>query len=873
MPSLARRGRVLARFSAILACILLWFSPARVSAQLPTAQQAQEMLRTQPGLVSELRRRLGESGLTPDQVRARLRAMGYPEGLLDQYLQGTDTTQTPLPSRGALSALSSLGIVSMAGADSLQQLRDSLAGRRDTLAADTLHRKRGLRRFGLDAFQRASSAFEAPQSGPVDANYRLGPGDVLVLILTGDVENAYTLDVNREGFVVIPQVGTIYVSNLTLGQVNDLLYQRLGKVYSGVRRGASATTHFRVTVASLRNNQVYVVGDVVQPGSYQVSAAGTPLTALYAAAGPTEQGTLRRILVRRGSQLVDSVDAYDYLLRGDLGARVRLETGDVVFVPVHGPLVKITGAVIRPAIYELKPGETLRDAITDAGGFASEAIQRRVQIHRILPSAAGEPQGTRVVIDVGPDQFAGGTVPAVAMEAGDSVVVFKVPERVRSYVAVKGDVWTPGVVGYRPGMRLSDALRLAGGPRPDVYLDQILISRVRADSSRVQLRSSFRDSTGAVTRDLPLEQEDEITVFGRGSFRPERYVSVVGAVRQPGRVAYREGMTLRDAVLLAGGVTQDADLRVAQIARLPQDRTPGTLARTIDTPLDSTYLVDRTADGYEGPPGIPTRASGAPEFTLQPYDNVLITRQTGWALPRLVTLTGEVRHPGRYALLDKTERLRDLIERAGGLTDQAYPGGIEFYRVTGPLLHPAADSDSVAQDTTTVTPPTGLVPGTTTGKPDTVLNTPEMQRERVGIDLPRVLKDGNAKDNVILADGDSINIPEYNNLVMVDGEVNSPGPVAWEPGRSADWYVRRAGGYAERADRKRTYVVQPDGRKDAVKRRWLLADHVPDVGPGGQVYVPRRTEAEKAGTSIATILSAGAQVLATVVTLIVVSKR
>ncbi len=871
MPSHTRRSRVLAFHSALLFCILVWLLPARASAQLPTADQAQQLLRTQPGLVSELRRRIGESGLTPDQVRARLRAMGYPENLLDSYLQGADTTQTPMPNQGVLDAIGALGIVSMQGADSLQQLRDSLAGRRaDTLAADTLRRKKGLQRFGLEAFQRVSSAFQAPETGPVDENYRLGPGDVLVLILSGDVENAYTLEVTREGFVFIPQVGTVYVANLTLGQLNDLLYQRLGKVYSGVRRGASATTHFQVSVASLRNIQVYVVGDVIQPGSYQVSAAGTPLTALYAAAGPTEQGSLRRILVRHGSTIVDSVDAYDYLLHGDLGTQARLQTGDVVFVPVHGPLVKITGAVIRPAVYEMKTGETLRDAIADAGGFDPEAIQRRVQIHRILPSGAGEPQGTRVVIDVGPDQFTGGAVPAVPMEAGDSIVVFKVPARVRSYVTVLGDVWTPGVVGYREGMRLSDALRLAGGPRPDVYLDRILVSRVRADSSRVQLRSAFRDSTGSLTQDIVLQQEDEITVFGRGNFRPERYVSVVGAVRQQGRVAYREGMTLRDAVLLAGGVTQDADLRQAQIARVPDDRKPGTLARTIEAPLDSTYLVERTAEGYGGPPGIPTRASGAPEVMLQPYDNVLITRQTGWALPRLVTLTGEVRHPGRYALLSKTERLRDLVERAGGLTDQAYAGGIEFYRVTGVLLHPAADSDSVAQDTSDTTMPK---PATMTGKPDSVLTAPMVLRERVGIDLPRVLKDADAKDNVILADGDSISIPEYSNIVVVDGEVNSPGPVAWEPGRSADWYVSRAGGYAEHADRKRTYVVQPDGKKDAVKRRWLLADHVPHLGAGGQVYVPRRTAAEQQGTSIATILSAGAQVLATVVTLIVVSKR
>jgi polysaccharide export outer membrane protein len=267
--------------------------------QLPTPDQARDALQNQPEVVDRLRRRLLESGLTPDQVRSRLRAAGYPENLLDDYLMGADTTRRVRPGPRTLDAVRSLGILSeqevdslgvrdstLVVSDSLQQVLDSMrfvqadSARADSLADSLAVLRGGLKLFGLETFRRTSTRFQAVQSGPVDENYRLGSGDVLVLILTGDVEEAYTLNVTREGFVVIPQVGQVYVANLTLGQLEDQLYARLRRVYSGVRRGSGATTKFQVSLARLRNIQVFVVGDVVRPGAYQVSGAGTVLTAL-----------------------------------------------------------------------------------------------------------------------------------------------------------------------------------------------------------------------------------------------------------------------------------------------------------------------------------------------------------------------------------------------------------------------------------------------------------------------------------------------------------------------------------------------------------------------------------------------------------------
>ena len=868
------------------ACLGLSFVAPRLPAQipqvqpgqqLPTPDQARQALQNQPAVVEQLRRKLLDSGLTPDQVRARLRAAGYPESLLDDYLLGADTSRAARPGPNTLEAVRSLGILSeqetdslrmqdssLVVSDSLQRVLDSLSfTRADSARADSLSdslavlQGRGLKLFGLETFRRTSTRFQPVQSGPVDENYRLGSGDVLVLILTGDVEQAYTLNVTREGFVVVPQVGQVYVANLTLGQLEDQLYARLRRVYSGVRRGAAATTKFQVSLAKLRSIQVFVIGDVVRPGAYQISGAGTVLTALYSAGGPTTNGSFRKVEVRRGDKLVSTIDVYDYLLHGINASDVRLQNGDVVFVPVHSGFVAVAGEVNRPAVYEVLPTETLRDLIEFAGGFGPAAYQTRVRIHRILPpESRGSASRARVVVDVGPEQLATGSVPAVPMSAGDSVTVLSVADRLRGYVTVRGNVWVEGQVGFKPGMKLSEAIRLAGGPKPDVYLERILVSRTNEDSTRVQLRSAFADTSGAVVSDLVLQEEDEVRVFSRAAFLPTRYVTVVGAVRRPGRVAYREGMTMRDLVLLAEGVTEDADLREAEIARRSESPNSGALAKTIRVRLDSTALASGGTDGIPLAPPHPGGAAGVPDIALQPYDNVLIMRQPGWDVQRLVFLTGQVKHPGRYALRNKTERLRDLVQRAGGVTPQAYPGGIQFYRSYRPGLQPTEEQPPRLDQQ---------------DQPD-IDSLPRGYVERVGIDLPKVLKDRKARDNVILAGGDSINIPEYNPLIMVQGAVNSPGAVPYNPGKSLDWYVDAAGGYTQLSDTKHAYVTQPNGKRQGVKRRVVLADDVPRPKPGAVVFVPVK-RVEEQPNNVAGIIGTVAQLVAALVTVIVVARQ
>jgi polysaccharide biosynthesis/export protein len=873
MPNSVSRRSLLARAVLAVAIGLFAFA-ARGSAQipgvgqqqLPSPEQAQNILQNQPQLIEQLRQRIQQSGLTPDQVRSRLRAAGYPDNLLDSYVAGADTTVPAPYGPRTLEAVRALGVLSEEEADSLmladsvkvtsdslRALLDSIQQvRADSLRADSLADtltvlRGGLKVFGLETFRRASTRFQAAQTGPVDENYRLGPGDVVVLILTGDVERSYTLEVTREGFVVIPQVGQVYVANLTLAEVQKQLAGRLGRVYSGIRSNGGGSTRFQLSLAKLRNIQIYVAGDVVRPGAYQISSAGTVLTALYAAGGPTSNGSFRRVMIRRGTQLVDSLDLYDYLTSGKNPTNIRLQNGDVVFVPVHGGFATMAGKVLRPAIYELVPGETLRDVIGYAGGFDPSAAQARVTIHRILPpESRGAGDRARVVIAVGADQFSGGVAPAVPMAPGDSVTVFAVPTRQRGFVTVRGNVWVEGEVGFTPGMKLSDAVRLAGGPRPDVYLDRILVTRMREDSTYVQLRSAFADSTGKLREDLTLEDQDEVRIFSRTTFRSERYVAVVGAVRRPGRFVYREGMTVRDAILLADGLTQDAQLEV-EIARLRPDRPVGSLAETVRGSLDSSLVL-----GHSSAPGDPSTA----DQPLEPYDNVLVLRQGGWSLQRMVVIAGQVKAPGRYSLRTKTERLSDLIERAGGLTAEAYPGGIEFYR-----------SYAGTKPTGTDRLPQVYAPNAT--RRDSARGLPE----RVGIDLPRVLQDSAFRDNVVLVGGDSIVIPEYNPIVMVQGAVNSPGPVAYTPGKNLDWYVNAAGGYTQQGDKSHPYVTQPNGEREGVKRRAVFADHVPAPRPGAVVFVATRTGNQDIGSNTAALLTNIAQILGVVVTIVAVARH
>ena len=399
--------------------------------------------------------------------------------------------------------------------------------------------------------------------------------------------------------------------------------------------------------------------------------------------------------------------------------------------------------------------------------------------------------------------------------------VFAVSERVGRRVTVRGDVWTPGVLGFTAGMHLSDAVRMSGGIKPDAYLGQILVSRLRAsDSSRVQLRTAFADSSGRLTNDMLLREDDEIRIFAVTEFRTPEYIAITGAVRRPGRVPYREGMTLRDLVMLAGGLEERAYLRDAEIARLPKTRDGGQLASSQRVPLDSSYLLARASSAQ--------RARSTPDVLLEPFDNVLIFAQPDWERPRRVIITGEVRFPGAYTLTNKQDRLSDVLQRAGGPTQAAYADGIVFYRHQGRV-------------------------------------------GRVGVDLAQVLKSASYRDNLILQDGDSVNLPPFTGIVEVQGAVNAPRGVAYVPGADLNYYVRAAGGPSRIAEMNRSYVTQPDGSVESVVERALRPDVIPVPRPGSLVVVTEKDLTDKTDTLAR--FGVIAQLLGSLIALIAIVRR
>ncbi|HWP02686.1 MAG TPA: SLBB domain-containing protein, partial [Gemmatimonadaceae bacterium] len=879
----------------VVACLIATVAIAPgVFAQVPapgTPAQAIQQTIGARGLQALVRSRLSASGMTPAAVRQRLAQLGYDPTTLDPYLDST-AAEPPEPTAQTLAVARSLGVLQAPSTEPGQPAPTTPAVTPPALPAPTREeREERLRVFGLSVFARATTQFQPVTTGPVPSTYVIGPGDELVLIITGDVELSYTLPVTREGFIVIPQVGQIWVNGLTLERVRNQLFSHLGRVYSGVRRGPGATTRFDVSLGRLRTNQVFVTGEVAQPGTYLISPVSSVLNALYFAGGPTANGSFRNIQIVRGGRVVYRVDLYDYLLQGNNLDSVRIEPGDVIYAPIHGDHVSIRGEVNRPAIYELKPGETLYQLIRHAGGVTTPAHLRRARITRILPPGERrEPGVDRVVIDADVAEVLADSTRGPALQPGDDVQIFAVRTEVRNTVTLSGQVWHSGTYGFRQGMRVWDLIRLGQGLQPDAYLtraqivrldqvrntlsivpvsldttpsgqpvenpeltefdeltvfsvqqferphvievrgavrrpgtferypgmllrdailraggldpftyvDRAFISRLQPDSTRTNIAVQLLvDSLGAVRNDDTLQDFDIVSVYALARYTDTFPVTISGEVRDPRTEAFQEGMTLRDLIVRAGGLRPTADLTV-EIARLaePRERPGGRIAQLIRIRIDSSYIIPAAAARfYLGDPDslrAPV-ADAAREFVLRPFDHVTVRRIPEFELPRVVTVLGEVRYPGRYALQTREDRLSDLIVgRAGGLLPTAYAEGARLYR-NGSL---------------------------------------------VDVNVPNALRRTRSRDNVILLPGDSLVVPEYNPVVVVEGAVLTPSTVLYRPGENAEYYIEAAGGYLQNADRGRVAVRQANGHGE-VKRRVLFFFHdVPEPRPGSTVIVP-----------------------------------
>lgn len=842
--------------------------PAHAQDRAELRQQAEQLL-GRPVSDAEILRMIRESGLTPDQLRDRLQAAGYERGAADPYLAVLAGRADSVPEGTDIVPLVRvLTEVTEPGAEAMPSERPPRAGR--VPAPERAVRAEappGPRIFGRELFRRATSQFVPITTGPAPPDYRLGPGDELVLVLTGDVEQAYRLTVTPEGWIVIPDVGRVFVNGLRLDELEGTLFNRLSEAYSGIQRGPEATTFFDVSLGALRTNQVYVIGEVEEPSAYQVSSLATALTALYWAGGPAENGSFRDIAVNRGTETVARIDLYDYLLRGRADEDVRLEQGDVVFVPVAERRVRIDGAVNRPGIYEVQEGEGLRDAIEFAGGTQAAAHLRHVQIARILPPEQRSPGVDRAVLDI--PLFAEGADDFIPLRNGDRITVFAVLDEARNRVTVSGGVWRPGTYGVGPDTRLWDVIERAGGLLPDAYQGRAQIQRLQDDFTRRMIPVSLVGGPDGLEADNPaIEGMDQILVFARRNLGEERVVSIGGWVRRPGVYPYAEGMTVRDLVLRAGGMRTGAYVGHAEVSRvvISQARTD-TLTRRFEVPLDSSYVFD-SAEATDGsPPGTPETGL-APGFPLQNFDAVFIRKAPGFQPQQSVVVSGEVLLPGPYAIQTRDERLTDLIERAGGLTPEAYPAGLQLWRVTIDGEADTLTAAEIAGRTEELTPEEverlraegGVreVPGTAR-----IVR----RRTRVGVDFLNALREPNGPNNVLVEPNDSIYVPHEINTIDVLGAVGVETSVLYREGKGLGYYIDQAGGYAQNADKSRTRVRYANGEVQTRGSKFLFfGGGVPDPDPGSVITVPSKPPREGRGlqttewvaifTSIATATAA-----------------
>ncbi len=774
--------------------------------------------------------------------------------------------------------------------------------------------------FGRKLFMQATSQFQPVTTGPVPPDYQVGPGDELVLVLTGAVEQAYQIPVTREGWIVIPDVGRVYVNGKTMDQLRETLFHRLSQVYSGIKRGPDATTHFDISVGNLRTEQVYVIGNVERPAAYTVSSLATALTALYFAGGPTRDGSFRNVILNRGDSTVAHIDLYDYLLKGKAGGDLRLEQGDIVYVPMARKRVQLEGAVKRPGIYELDAGEGLADAIRYAGGLQANAELRRVQIQRILPPSERTPGRDRALMDVpvtgllaGSDSLvetpSGARVPLVD---GDEITVFAVLGDTRNQVTVSGGVWRPGTYAASDSTRLWDIIQAAGGLVPDAYQGRVQIQRLRTDYTRQLIPVTLAtDSAGRPVQNPLIQGMDQIIVFSERNLREDEAVSIGGWVQNPGVYPFVDGMTVADLILKAGGLRTGAYVQQAEVARvvISQSRSD-TLTRRFLVPLDSSYVFGGSGDPAHDAAAHASMDGEAARFDLHNLDAVYVRKAPGFEPQQKVVVTGEIQFPGPYSIRTREERLTDLIRRAGGLTSQAYPEGFQLWRAEQGT---ASDTLSAAQiagqavgDTTlaglTLSDTLATLIGQggaslTAGSPGALNDTAALvaardslrvlrrqaalrarpkstPRTRVGVDFQQALRHPDGQANILVEPGDSIYVPHYVPTVDVEGQVGVPTKVLWKKGEGAEYYIRRAGGYTDKADKGRARVRFANGQVAARGSKFLFfGGGLPDPDPGSTITVPAKQPKVGSGLSATAIFGILSSVLTATATVIIAAKK
>jgi protein involved in polysaccharide export with SLBB domain len=700
-----------------------------------------------------------------------------------------------------------------------------------------------LKPFGYDLFAQYQSTFEPLTNVPVPSNYIVGSGDTIDVFLYGSQNHAYQMAVGRDGRINFPQLGPVTVGGQLFSQVQSELQSRVEHQMIGVRAS--------ISMAETRTIQIFAMGDAYEPGAYTISGLGTVTSALYAAGGVRKTGSLRNIQLKRDGVVVGKLDLYDLLIRGSTAEDAKLLQGDVVFVPPIGATVSIDGEVQRPAIYEVKGETTPAEMVALAGGMTPDADTSKATLIRIMPN------GERVVLAL--DLTAGGA--ALGLRNGDLIHIPRLRPTLDSAVQLQGHVYTAGAYFYRQGMRLTDVIRSVDDVEPSADLHYVLIRREQPpDRHVIALSANLAAALAAPgsAADVPLQARDQITVFDLSSSRdriirpvlddlrmeataqePQQVVSVEGRVNVPGQYPLEPGMAVADLIRAGGGLADAAYAGKAELTRFVV--TAGGTRQTQLIDIDVTAALS---------------GNPAANVKLRPYDVLSVKEVSQWTNEESITLMGEMRFPGTYTI-KPGETLESVIERAGGLTQYAFPEGAVFTRMElrereQQQMDQLAERMKVELGVLALRAVATSAGGSAGGGENALIVgrslLQQLQGEkavgRLVINLSRILGEReNSPYDVVLRSGDELIVPKFEQEVTVIGEVQDPTSHLYNPDLSRNDYVRLSGGLTAQADAKRIYVVRADGSVVANEgSRWFSRGSNVEIHPGDTIVVPINAE-------------------------------
>ena len=683
--------------------------------------------------------------------------------------------------------------------------------------------------FGREIFSNKNLSFEPDLNVPTPKGYVLSAGDELLINVWGDSELNLKLKVSPEGTILIPNLGPVSVSGLTIETAENRIRQELGRIMStlsgNTESGSTdgANTFVSVSLSQIRSIKVNIVGEVVAPGTYTLPSFATLFNALYAAGGVNEIGSLRGIKVYRNSKEVAKLDVYDYLLNGKYNTNIRLEENDMVIVSPYDQLAVVRGKVKRNRIFEMKKGETLSQLLNMAGGFTGDAYKKDVRIKR----KAGSRYQIATVTE---DKY-----PTFAMMDGDSLLVDSVIPFYENRLTVTGAVWRPGEYELNGTVHtVRQLVDQAAGLKGDEFTGRAQITRLNPDFTTMVIAVDIRGILSGTSPDMELKPEDQLNIPSLFDLREPYTIKVSGAVNYIDTVLpYRNNLTVEDAIMMAGGLKESAATVNVEVARRIKD------TKTYENTNRTAEVFNFALNDNLGLISTDGKKSDA-VFTLEPFDEVYVRFSPGYQEQQVVKVNGEITFSGDYVLAEKNSRLSDIIAKAGGITPDAY--------VKGASLKRQLTEDEMRRLETLL-----QLSSNKQSRDSVALSLENIKDYSVGIDLEKALANPGSAHDVVLRDGDALYIPQLQSTVKINGAVTYPNSVTYTNGMSVGDCLSQAGGYNDIA-RKYPIVIYMNGKVATTKRCFIFFKRYPKVEPGCEIVVPTKTQRDRK-TSLAEVLS------------------